>query len=132
MHCHPPTPFSPLCVAIFDLRKADLMTSKDCMGLSDLSDVVKVQSKKPQRMLNKCAEIMKKHGFKEASVFLAGNFDLHTLQACLLDLVQWSLRSPIQSLRSILCIKKEVSREGGREGGRERAYVYTLTAFGRQ
>lgn len=82
----PPCPFFLSCTVIFDLQTANLMTSEECSGLNDLSDVVRVQSKKPQEILDKSAEILKRHRFREESKFLAGNFDLDLI--CSLVLVQ--------------------------------------------
>ena len=67
----PPCPFSPLSVqaVLAELQQADLITSEDCEGLSD---VVSIQSDKSDEVMGYSAVVPKRHGFEEESRLLAG------------------------------------------------------------
>ena len=54
---------------VVELVQADLITSEECKGLSD---VVAVQSGKSPEVLTKTAEVLSRHGFEEDSNLLAG------------------------------------------------------------
>ena len=54
------------------LREAGLITGEECRGLSDISDVVRVQSGKSDYVIGTTAVILMDLGFKEESTFLAG------------------------------------------------------------
>ena len=43
-----------------------------CQELSNISDVVRVQSGKSPEVMSKTAEVLRRHGFDEESNFLAG------------------------------------------------------------
>ena len=58
--------------ALAELQQADLMTSEECKRLSDISDMVTVQSGKSPEVLSKTANILKRHGFKKLPRLLAG------------------------------------------------------------
>ena len=68
----PPCPFSPLSPVLAELQEADLITSKECKGLRQPSDVVEVHRSKSPEVQTKTADILRTHGFKEESNFLAG------------------------------------------------------------
>ena len=55
-----------------DLVQADLITSEECRGLYDPSDVVAVQSGKSPEVLTKTADVLRRHGFEEESNLFAG------------------------------------------------------------
>ena len=55
-----------------ELRQADLITSGEHEMLSDISDVVRVQRDKSLEVVFQTADVLRRHGFKEASRFLAG------------------------------------------------------------
>ena len=67
-----PCPFSPLTPVLAELVQADLITSEECSGLYDPSDVVAVQSGKSPEVLTKTADVLRRHGFEEESTLLAG------------------------------------------------------------
>ena len=55
-----------------ELVQAGLVTSEECEGLYDPSDVVKVQSGKSPDVLTKTADVLRGHGFEEESNLLSG------------------------------------------------------------
>ena len=55
-----------------ELVQANLVTSEECRGLSNLSNVVRVQSGKSPEVLIKTADVVRRHGFEEKSNILAG------------------------------------------------------------
>ena len=55
-----------------DLQQADLITSEECKGLNDLSEVVRVQRVKSTEVMAKTADVLKRHGFEEKFTLLAG------------------------------------------------------------
>ena len=65
-----PSHLSPPVLA--ELVQADLITSKECRWLSDLSDVVEVQRGKSPEVLTKTADVLLRHGFEKESNLLAG------------------------------------------------------------
>ena len=62
------------------LQQADLITSKECSeanavggkGLSRVSDVIRIQSKKSHDVITKTAEVLRSRGFERESEFLSG------------------------------------------------------------
>ena len=68
----PPCPCSLLSPVLAELQQADLITSEECEEMNDPSDVVKVQIDKSPEVLTKTADILRRHGFEEESIFLAG------------------------------------------------------------
>ena len=50
-----------------ELQQADLITSEECMGLNDASDVVGVQRGKSPEVLTKTADVLRRHGFEKES-----------------------------------------------------------------
>ena len=68
----PPCPLSPLSPVLAELQQADLITSEDCRGVYDSSDVVRVQSGKSPEVLSKTADVLRRHGFEEESTHLSG------------------------------------------------------------
>ena len=86
----PPCPFSPLSPVLADLQQADLITSKECEGMDDPSDVVGVQRGKSPEVQAKTADVLRRHGLVKESNFLAGKQTqplIHVHVVC----VQWSL-----------------------------------------
>ena len=78
--CPPsPPPLSPLSPVLAELQKAKLITSEECRGLWQPSDVVEVQRGKPPEVQSKTAKVLRSHGFEEESNFLAGE---QTLGKC--------------------------------------------------
>ena len=65
-------PFSPLSPVLAELQQADLITSEECEGMDDPSDVVGVQRGKSPEVQAKTADILRRHGFEKKSIFLAG------------------------------------------------------------
>ena len=55
-----------------ELQQADLITSGECRGLNDSSDVVIVQSDKSPEVQSKTADVLRRHGFEEESNLLSG------------------------------------------------------------
>ena len=55
-----------------ELQHADLITSGECKRMSDISDVVNVQSGKSPEVMSKTADVLQTHGFEEESTLLAG------------------------------------------------------------
>ncbi len=68
----PPCPLSPLSPVLAELQQADLITSEECRRLWQPSDVVEVQRGKSPEVQSKTAKVLRSHGFKEESNFLAG------------------------------------------------------------
>ena len=88
----PPCPFSPLSVPVLlaELQQADLISSEDCKGLFDTSDVVGVQSVKSPEVQTKTADVLRRHGFEEESNLLAGKQTQPVIHMPV-GVVQWSL-----------------------------------------
>ena len=78
----PPCPFSPLSPVLAELQQADLITSEECEGMDDPSDVVGVQSGKSPKVLSKSADVLRKHGFEKQSNLLAGKQTQPSPLAC--------------------------------------------------
>ena len=55
-----------------ELQQADVITSEECEGLSDFSDVVNVLKGKSPEVMSKTAEVLRRHGLEKESNFLAG------------------------------------------------------------
>lgn len=55
-----------------ELQNADLITSKECKKLSDLSDVVEAQWGKSPEVKVKSAAVLRRHEFEKESQVLAG------------------------------------------------------------
>ena len=55
-----------------ELQHADLITSEECRRLSDISDVVTVQSGKSPEVMSKTADVLQRHGFEKEFRLLAG------------------------------------------------------------
>lgn len=55
-----------------ELQQANLITSEECEGLENSSDVVAVQRMKSPEVMIKSSEILLKHGNEEESKLLAG------------------------------------------------------------
>ena len=70
----PSCPLSPLSVqaVLAELQQADLITSEECEGLSDPSEVVEVQGRKPADVIAKTADVLRRHGFEKESKLLEG------------------------------------------------------------
>ena len=68
----PPCPLSPLSPVLAELQQADLITSEECRGLDDSSDVVEAQSGKSHEVQSKTADVLRRHGFEEGSTHLSG------------------------------------------------------------
>ena len=68
----PPCPFSPLSPVLAELQQADLITSEECEGLSDRSEVVEVQERKSADVIAKTADVLRRHGFEKESKLLEG------------------------------------------------------------
>ena len=49
-----------------------MITSEECEGLSDFSDVVNVLKGKSPEVMLKTAEVLRRHGLEKESNFLAG------------------------------------------------------------
>ena len=81
-----------------ELRRADLITSKECKWLQvwydrwryDITKVVDVQEGKSPEVLSKSAEVLRRHGFEKESRLLAGR-QSRPSSICLCYVVQWSL-----------------------------------------
>ena len=50
-----------------DLQQADLITSEECEELSDINDVVAVQSGKSPAVMTKTADVLRRLGFETVS-----------------------------------------------------------------
>ena len=81
-----------------ELQQAELITSEECKRLqvrcdwwrydmSDVVDVVRVQSGKSPKVMFKTAEVLRRHGFNEESRLLAGRQSRPT-SICLCYVVQ--------------------------------------------
>ena len=57
---------------VAELVQADLITSDECSGLYQPTNVVEVQSGKSLEVLTKTADVLLRHGFEEESNVLAG------------------------------------------------------------
>ena len=55
-----------------ELQQVDLITSEECEGMDDPSDVVAVQSGKSPQVQTKTANVLRRHGFVDESNLLAG------------------------------------------------------------
>ena len=55
-----------------ELQQVDLITSKECKCLSDISDVVKAQWDKSPEVKAISADVLKRQGFEKESRLLAG------------------------------------------------------------
>ena len=55
-----------------ELQQADLITSEECEGTYDSSDVVRVQSGKSSEVQSKTADVLRRHGFEKESNLLSG------------------------------------------------------------
>ena len=53
-------------------QQAGLISSEECKGLDEPSDVVRVQRRKSLDIQTKTAEILMRHGFEEESKLLVG------------------------------------------------------------
>ena len=73
-----------------ELRQTYLITRGEFKRLSNISDVVRVQSGKSPEVVAKTAEVLRKHGFEKESRPLAGR-QSRPSSICLCYVVQWSL-----------------------------------------
>ena len=76
-----------------ELRQADVITSEECKRLQvryDISGVVDVQKGKSPEVMFKTAKVLRRHGFDEQSILLAGRQSRPSF-VCLCYVVQWSL-----------------------------------------
>ena len=73
-----------------ELQQADLITSEECRGLDDSSDVVRVQRGKSPEVQSKTAVVLRSHGYTKVSDHLTSKQAL-PLTMCLWCVVQWSL-----------------------------------------
>ena len=73
-----------------ELQQAGLITTEECKWLSDPRHVVYVQSGKSHEVLNKTADVLRRHGFERQSNLLAGS-KYRPLPMYLWCVVQWSL-----------------------------------------
>ena len=80
----PPSP------VLAELQQDDLITSKECKELSDISRVVDVQRRKSCGVMSKTADVLQRHGFEEKARVLAGR-QTKPSSICLCYVVQWSL-----------------------------------------
>ena len=87
----PPCPFSPLSPVLAELQQADLITSKECEGMDDPSDVVEVQRGKSPEVQAKTANVFRTHGFEEESNFLAGKQTQPLMNAVRLSIMDSTL-----------------------------------------
>ena len=55
-----------------ELQQANLITSEECRGLYDSSDVVRAQSGKSPEVQSKTADVLRRHGFEKESNLLTG------------------------------------------------------------
>ena len=112
----PPCSLSPLSVqaVLGELQQGDLISSEECEGLSDPSDVVEVLGRKSADVIAKTADVLRRHGFEKESKLLEGNrniqcflgnhLTLHhfTKHSEALNLNMWVTRLDISS--SIVCV----------------------------
>ena len=68
----PPCLFSPLFPVLAELQQADLITSEECEGLSDCSEVVEVQERKSADVIARTADVFRRRGFEKESEHLEG------------------------------------------------------------
>ena len=59
-----------------ELQQADLITSEECEELSDISDVVAVQSGKSPAVMTKTTAVLRRLGFEKESRLLTGTYIL--------------------------------------------------------
>ena len=78
----PPCLLSPLSPVLAELQQADLITSEECRGLDDSSDVVRVQSGKSPEVQSKTADVLRRHGFQKESNLLTGEQTQPLIHAC--------------------------------------------------
>ena len=83
-----PSHLSPPVLA--ELRQADLITSEECKGLSDIIDVVEVQCVKSPEVMVKTAGVLRRYGFESKSKLLAGRQSSPS-SIFLRYVVQWSV-----------------------------------------
>ena len=57
---------------LVELQQSGLITSEECKGMNEPSDVVRVQSAKSPEVQTKTADVLRRHGFGEESNLLAG------------------------------------------------------------
>ena len=65
-----------------ELEEAGLMASEECKGLNGPSDVVAAQRYKSPEVVDKTAEVLRRHGFEKESNILAGELSRPS-SACL-------------------------------------------------
>ena len=70
----PPCPLSPLSPVLAELQQADLITSEECRGLDESSDVIRIQSGKSLEVLTNTADVLWRHEFEKESNLLAGKW----------------------------------------------------------
>ena len=89
---YPTWPLSPHSaqVVLAELQEAELITSDECRGLNDASDVVGVQRGKSPEVLTKTADVLRRRRFPKTAGLLTGKLAL-PLTMCLWCVVQWSL-----------------------------------------
>ena len=84
---------SPVNAVHAELREDDLITSGEYEVLSGISDVVRVQRDKSPEVVFQTADVLRRHGFKEASRFLAGRELLIHLSVLCCMLLVWCVVS---------------------------------------
>ena len=80
---------SPVNAVRAELRQADLITSEERHVLSGISDVVRVQRDKSPEVVFQTADVLRRHGFKKTSRFLAGRQLLIHLSVLCCTLLVW-------------------------------------------
>ena len=68
-----------------ELQQADLVTSEECRGLDDSSDVVRVQRGKSPEVQSKTAVVLRRHGYTKVSDHLTSKqalFLIHVPVVC--------------------------------------------------
>ena len=111
--CNCPTcPFSPLSPVLPQLQQADLITSEECKGLSDPSNVVGFQGRKSADVIAKTADVLRRCGFEKESNLLEGNryiqcfngnhLTLHHFTIIVLNLNMWA--TILVSTRARVCL----------------------------
>ena len=73
-----------------ELRQADVITSEVCEELYGIRDVVDIQKGKSPEVMSRTAEVLRRHGFDEQSILLAGRQSRPSF-VCLCYVIQWSL-----------------------------------------
>ena len=84
----PPCPLSPLSPVLAELQQADLITSEECEGLNDSSDVVRVQRGKSPEVQSKTAVVLRRHGYTKVSDHLTSKqalFVIHVPVCCTVE-----------------------------------------------